>query len=293
MNAPYVPTIDAHMHLWDPDLLSYPWLQQHPQLQRRYGVEDYPGLDLGGDWQVDAAVVVEANVRDGAGLVESAWLDWVTATRPRIVGIVAYVDMLDEPRRAHVLAQLRRTPRVVGVRHNIQGNPPGFSTQRRFVAGVRAVGETGYPFDLCVTAAQLGEVRELVSLCPDVRFILDHCGKPDIRGGAFDDWRRGVDALAAHDTVTCKLSGLFTEAGTGHCDERTLRPYLRHVIESFGPRRVMYASDWPVCTLEGGAHAWHALVTDVICGLCSRNERSEILGGTAIRTYRLSMQLFE
>ncbi|MCC6927771.1 MAG: amidohydrolase family protein [Gemmatimonadaceae bacterium] len=289
MTTPHLPRVDAHIHLWDPEVLSYPWLQAHASLARRFLPEDYGSLNGGSARPVDAVVAVEGNVRDGAGVVEAAWLDWVAAMDPRIAGIVAYVDMLDDPRRDHAFTALRRMPRVVGVRHNIQGHPAGFSTQPRFVAGVRAVAAAGYPFDLCATASQLGEVRALVERCPEVHFILDHCGKPDIGHGSFDAWRRDIDAIAAHDTVTCKLSGLFTQCAPDPCDERAIRPYLRHVVEIFGPRRVMYASDWPVCTLAGSADAWHALVCDVVGGLCSRHERDEIFGGTAIRAYRLTI----
>lgn len=297
MTTSPTPVIDAHIHLWDTALLSYPWLRRHSMLDARWLPEDYSGFYREGyislaperGRQVDAVVVVEANVRGGVGVVEAAWLDWVAEKDPRIAGIVAFVDMLDESRRDYAIARLRRMPRVVGVRHNIQGNAPGFPTQPRFVAGVKAVGEAGYSFDLCATAAQLGDVRDLVSRCPDVRFVLDHCGKPDIRHGAFDAWRRDLDAIAKHESVCCKLSGLFTEAGLGQYDDRTLRPYLRHVIETFGPRRVMYASDWPVCMMDGLADEWNALVSDVVSGLCSRHERDEIFGGTAIRAYRLSI----
>lgn len=289
MSAPHVPRVDAHIHLWDPELLSYPWLDALPSLQRKFALGDFPGLAADAAHAVDAVIAVEANVAGGIGIAEANLLDRYAREEPRLVGIVAYVNVPEVSPCIRALEQLRRSHRVVGVRHNIQGHPPGYATHRNFVAGVKLVGEKDFPFDLCITAAQLAEVTTLVQRCPSVCFILDHCGKPNIASGGFEEWRRGIDALAAHPSVYCKLSGLFTEAGPGRCNVESLRPYLKHVIETFGPRRVMYASDWPVCTLAGSADDWHALVNDVVGGLCSRHERDEIFGGTAIRAYRLSI----
>lgn len=284
-----VPRVDAHVHLWDPDLFAYPWLDGIPTLQRTFAMRDYPGLEGVDTRAVDAVVVVEANVSAGSEFAEANWLESVARADSRLLGIIAYVDVTDPMACENAMWQLKRQRHIVGVRHNIQGHPPGYAVQASFVTGVRILERANLPFDLCITASQLAEVTGLVDRCPEVRFILDHCGKPDIAGAAFDEWRRGIDGLAKHQTVFCKLSGLFTEAGPGRCDADTLRPYLKHVVEAFGPRRVMYGSDWPVCTLAGRAEDWHAIVSDIVGGLCSRHERDEIFGGTAIRAYRLSI----
>jgi L-fuconolactonase len=284
-----VTRVDAHLHLWDPERFSYPWLAAIPPLQRAFAMRDYPGLQGDDMRSVDAVVAVEANVGAGSEFDEARWLEQIARADTRLVGIVAYVDVTDPMACENAIWQLKRQQCVVGVRHNIQGHPPGYAVQSSFVRGVRILERASLPFDLCITASQLAEVTGLVDRCPEVRFVLDHFGKPDIAGDAFDEWRHGIDAIAKHQTVFCKLSGLFTEAGPGRCDADTLRPYFKHVIEAFGPRRVMYGSDWPVCTLAGSAEDWHAIVSDVVSGLCSRHERDEIFGGTAIRAYRLSI----
>lgn len=284
-----VPRVDAHVHLWDPAHLSYPWLEEVPALQRAFAMRDYPGLQGDDTRTVDAVVAVEANVAAGAEFDEAKWLESIARADIRLAGIVAYVDVTDPIACENAMWQLKRQQRVVGVRHNIQGHPPGYAVQPSFVTGVRILERASLPFDLCITASQLAEVTGLVDRCPDVLFVLDHCGKPEIARVAFDEWRHGIDALSQHQTVFCKLSGLFTEAGAGRCDADTLRPYVKHVIEAFGPRRVMYGSDWPVCTLAGRVEDWHAIVSDIVGGLCSRHERDEIFGGTAIRAYRLSI----
>lgn len=287
--AARVPRVDAHVHLWDTSTLSYPWLEGVPALHRAYALGDYPGLAADDGSAVDAIVVVEANVGAGSEVEEAKWLELIARTDARLAGIVAYVDVTAPLECEHEIWQLKRSRHVVGVRHNIQGHPPGYAVHPSFVTGVRLLARTCLPFDLCITASQLPEVTALVAQCPDVCFVLDHCGKPEIARGSFDEWRRGIDDLASHDHVFCKLSGLFTEAGTGGRDAETLRPYLKHVVDAFGPRRVMYGSDWPVCTLAGRAEDWHVIVSEVVGGLCSRHERDEIFGGTAIRAYRLSI----
>jgi len=284
-----VPRVDAHVHLWDPALFAYPWLDGIPALQRPFAMHDYPGLGRDDARSVDAVVVVEANVVAGAGSVEASWLEQVARHDSRLAGIVAFVDVPDPIACEWAVRHFKRYRHVVGVRHNIQGHPPGYATHAAFVNGVRMLAVSDFPFDLCITASQLAEVTALVKRCPEIRFILDHCGKPDIARGSFDEWRHRIDALAEFDTVCCKLSGLFTEAGPGRCDADTLRPYVKHVVEAFGPRRVMYGSDWPVCTLAGSAEDWHTIVSDIVGGLCSRHERDEIFGGTAVRAYRLSI----
>lgn len=289
MMSARVPRLDAHVHLWDPRLLTYPWLDENPSLRREFVLRHYDGLQGDDARTVDAVVAVEANVAVGGSSHETKWLEMIARNDARLVGIVAFVDVTDPIACEWAVREYRRYGHIVGVRHNIQGHPPGYAAQQAFVNGVRMLALSDFPFDLCITASQLAEVATLVRRCPDIRFILDHCGKPDISRGAFDEWRRGIDDMAERDTVFCKVSGLFTEAGPGKCDADTLRPYLKHVVEAFGPRRVMYGSDWPVCTVAGSAKDWHAIVSEIVGGLCSRHERDEIFGGTAIRAYRLSI----
>jgi L-fuconolactonase len=275
--------IDAHVHFWDPARLAYPWLREAPPLQRAYLPGDYAPLATGA---VDAIVFVEANCASGAARREVDWVDELAAGEPRIAGIVAFVDLLDEAGREAALRSLRELPRVVGVRHNIQQHAPGFALQPAFVRGVQAVGALALPFDLCVTADQLPEVLALVERCPDTRFILDHCGKPAIRDDAFDDWARDLALLAAHERVACKLSGLLTEARADQRSTESMRPWLAHARECFGADRVLYGSDWPVCTLAGGEPRWRAIVHEATADWPAA-ERRALFGDNAARVYGL------
>jgi L-fuconolactonase len=276
--------IDAHVHFWDPSVLRYPWLAGEPALDARFTPADFPPLGSG---EVDAVLFVEANPAPELAADEVRWVNALADAEPRIAGIVAFVDLLDEARRAAALAQSAATPRVVGVRHNIQHQPAGFALQPAFVRGVQAVGASGRPFDLCITAGQLDEVIELVSRCPDVTFVLDHCGKPAIRDDAYDGWARDLERLASHERVSCKISGLLTEAREDQRSADQLARWIGRARECFGAARLLYGSDWPVSTLGGGAEKWRSIV-DAVTATWTEAERRALFADNASRIYGLS-----
>jgi len=277
--------IDAHVHFWDPAQLPYPWLAGEPGLDTAFLPTDFPPLLSG---EVDAVVFVEANVAPEQAADEVAWVNRLAETDPRIVGIVAFVDLLDERKRDATLARLAQTPRVVGVRHNIQHHAPGFALQPEFVRGVHSVSGSGWPFDLCITADQLPEVLALVERCPDTWFVLDHCGKPAIRDDAFDDWARDLERLAGHDRVSCKLSGLLTESREEQRWAAGLAKWIDRARECFGASRLLYGSDWPVSTLGGGVERWRAIVEELTSGWPEADRRA-LFAENAARVYGLSV----
>jgi L-fuconolactonase len=277
--------IDSHVHFWDPGRLRYAWLAAEPALGSAFLPADFEALASG---EVDAVVFVEANVGPQQAADEVAWVDRLAEVEPRIVGIVAFVDLLDERTRGAALARLERTSRVVGVRHNIQHQLPGFALQPEFVRGVRAVTDAGWPFDLCITADQLPEVLTLVEQCPDTSFVLDHCGKPAIRDGAFDSWARGLERLAGHDRVSCKLSGLLTESRDEQRSATALAPWIDHARRCFGAARLLYGSDWPVSTLGGGARRWREILEEVTASWPDADRRA-LFAENAARVYGLSV----
>jgi L-fuconolactonase len=279
--------IDAHVHFWDPSVLRYPWLAGEPDLGRAFRPADFGPLASG---DVDAVVFVEANVANGQSADEVAWVNELAVAEPRIAGIVAFVDLLDEPQCDAALADFRRMPRVVGVRHNIQHQPAGFALQPAFVRGVQAVGASGFPFDLCITADQLGETIDLVQRCPDVTFVLDHCAKPAIRDDAYDVWARDLERLASSERVSCKISGLLTEAREDQRSADGLARWIERVRDCFGAERLLYGSDWPVSTLGGGAARWRSIVDAVVAGWPGA-QREALCGGNASRIYGLSVSV--
>jgi len=249
--------VDAHVHFWDPGLLHYPWLNDTPELQRAFLADDLPALAHG---VLDGVVFVEANCRTTENFSELNFIDTLADAGARILGTVAFIDLCDGVRRTAALQELGRRARVVGVRHNIQHQPSGFGIQAEFVRGVQEVGRLGLTFDLCITARQLPEVTELVRQCPNTSFMLDHCGKPDIAGNAYESWATNLQRLAIHENVACKFSGLLSEARPDQRTAAGLLPFARHTMECFGPTRLVYGSDWPVVTTAGGEPLWRALV---------------------------------
>jgi L-fuconolactonase len=276
--------IDAHVHFWNPGLLRYPWLAETPTLRRAFLPEHFAPL---ADGAVDGVIVVEANCESSQAMTEVEFVDGLTAREPRVLASVAYVDLLDEDSRGETLRHLSRRDRVVGIRHNIQGQLPGFCLSPAFVRGVNDVAERGFTFDLCVTADQLGDAIELVRRCPDARFVLDHCAKPAIRDDAFSSWAVSLERLAAHDRVSCKLSGLLTEARPDQRNADALRPYAQHAHACFGADRLLYGSDWPVCTLAGGETLWRDIVEELTASW-SPSDRQAFDSDNAVRLYGLA-----
>lgn len=276
--------IDAHVHFWDPSVLRYPWLDSHPDLNAPFLPVDFSSF---GSQAVQGAIFVEANCAERRAGEELALVNRLATAEPRIVGIVGFVDMLDEAARIGGLERLRASGRAVGVRHNIQGHPAGFATQSAFARGVQEVGRFGLVFDLCVTAGQIREARALVEKCPGTQFVLDHCGKPVIRQGAFDAWAADLSDLSRMENVSCKLSGLMTEADENHCTFDGLYPFAAHALECFGTKRLLYGSDWPVCTSRGGDIMWRAF-TDRFTATWSPDERADFYANNAMRIYTLS-----
>lgn len=276
--------VDAHVHFWDPAQLNYPWLDNAPAMRRGYLPGDYPAIPAR---QIESVIFVEANCAPEQASIEVAFVSRLRASFPWIAGIVAFVDMLDEEARTRRLDELLMVDGAVGIRHNIQGHPPGFCAQPAFERGVRAVGESGFAFDLCATFDQLDDVNRLVERAPDTPFVLDHCGKPDIAHDGFDTWATSLERLAGSPNVSCKISGLFSEARPDQRTPEALRSYISHARECFGAARLIYGSDWPVVATSGGESTWRDVV-EACTATWPDDERHAFFVGNAERAYHLS-----
>lgn len=287
MNA--VQIVDSHVHFWDPRERDYPWLRSVPALDRAFLPSDYAAATDG--IAITQIVFVESNCLPEEAREEVQFVERLVSVEPRIAAIVAFADLTQGLRAGgsgpeQTLDALLSSPRVKGIRQNIQGQPPGFALQPAFVEGVRAVGRRGLTFDLCVTHDQLREVTDLVRRCADTRFVLDHCAKPAIRQRRLEPWRADIACLAAQENVCCKLSGLFTEAEPERRRDEDLLPYAASVVEFFGTERVLYGSDWPVLTLGGRYGDWHGF-TDRFTAAWTPTERRRFYADNAIRAYGL------
>lgn len=277
--------VDAHHHLWDLSVRDQDWITG-PELQplrRDFGVADLaPQARAAG---VDRTVLVQTITVPE----ETPEFLALAAESELIAGVVGWTD-LTRPDAADELARLRELPggrHLKGIRHQVQGEPdPKWLLRPDVRDGLVAVAEAGLVYDLVVLPHQLPACVRAAAEHPELTFVLDHLGKPPIVTGELRPWATAVRALAALPNTVCKLSGMVTEADLAKWTVDGLRPYADTVLDAFGPGRLMFGSDWPVCTLA----ASYAQVVDVaeeLTGGLGGEERAEVFGGTATRVYRL------
>lgn len=238
--------VDTHVHLWDPkgDGPALEWLEPIPALNQRYSVEEF--TEHAGT-QVGTMLFMETGASTEQAFDELEWVTTHCASKePRLVaGVFRAPVELGDGVKEH-LDTLTKSPFVKGIRRLIQGEADGFCSTPEFITGVKHVAAAGLPFDICVTASQLGDVIELVTACPEAQFVLDHFGKPDVKRSVMDPWREQIEKLAALPNVVLKLSGITTEADHESWRYEDLEPYFQHAVACFGDDRLIFGGDWPV-----------------------------------------------
>jgi len=277
--------IDSHQHFWSYSATDYPWIGAGMETLAR----DY----LPGDLEpVAAAACIGGSVAVQARqtLEETRWLLDLAERHPLIRGVVGWVD-LRSPAVGDQLAECVAREPFVGVRHVVQDEPdPRFLLGAEFVRGLKQLHPLGLTYDLLLYAPQLPAAVELVASLPEQPFVLDHLAKPRIAAwpqpADRHSWQRDIEALSRHENVCCKLSGLVTEAAWRQWRAADFAPYLDVALAAFGPERLMFGSDWPVCLLSGD-YAEVAGIVREFCGALSIAEQAAIWGGTASRFYGL------
>jgi len=269
--------VDAHHHFWDPTRREYPWMTEEiSAIRRPFGPGDLrPLLEDNG---VDRTILVQTV----SSLDETREFLDTAATSEFVAGVVGWVD-LTSPDVTDTIASLV-SDLLVGIRHQVHDEPdPGWLLRDDVQRGIAAVGEAGLVYDLLVRTRELPAALETVRRQKDVSFVIDHAAKPRIAGGSWDaEWERNLAPFSDEANVTCKLSGLVTEADWKSWTPEQLEPYVKRVIGWFGPERCMLGTDWPVCLLAASYdQVWDAL--QQIIGL-----NDLIFGDTATRVYGLS-----
>lgn len=284
---PDFPIIDAHVHLWDPARYEIPWLRQVPALNAPYELARYAEQTRG--IEIEAFVYEEIDIAPDYRLLEVHQADAYAADDPRLRGIVASAPLeYGDQVRTFLAALVTEGPRVKGVRRLLQGEAdPAFCLRPGFVRGVELLAEFDLAFDICVYHPQLASAVELVRRVPEVRFVLDHIGKPAIRDGLIDPWRALISELAALPNVVCKLSGVVTEADFETWTVEDIAPYVNHVLAAFGEDRVMFASDWPVLTQASTYQRWVETV-ETLTSDWSGPAKRKLWADNARKTYRLT-----
>ncbi len=282
---PAFPIVDTHLHIWDLSRLSYPWLANVPKLNRNHLIEDYRRAC--GPVQVAKMVFLQCECDFAQFQQEADWVTEVARQDPRIRGIVPWAPLEKGDAVEADLARLAANPLIKGIRRIIQFEPdPAFCLQPDFVRGVQRLERHGLSFDLCINHRQLANTLKLVRQCPEVRFVLDHIGKPDIKAGLLDPWRAELRELAALPNVWCKVSGLVTEANFEKWQPADLRPYLDHVLDCFGFERVMFGGDWPVSTQASDYPRWVQVLDEALAGT-SADEQHRLYVRNAEQFYRI------
>jgi len=281
-----VKVIDTHAHFWNVDTLRYPWIQKGSLFDRTFSLQDYLRSSAEAQAPIDGVIFIEADAASSCSLQEARWVQELAAGDSRVRAMVARVALTESPSVADDLDALAAIPLIRGIRDNIQGHAPGFAVQHSFVQGVREVGRRGLHFELCLKHPQLGEGLELARLCAEVPLVLDHCGKPDIRNGEREPWLAQIRQLAALPNVVCKISGLVTEADWERWQPEEILWYARQAADAFGPARILFGSDWPVCEAAGGFAKWFR-VAQTLTVSWSTTERESFFCSNAERVYRL------
>ncbi len=276
--------IDTHLHIVDQSALRYPWLAGAPSLNRDFFYEEYAreakrgGISATLHMEVDVAPddieaetsYVAGKAREPGSLLRGA----IAACRPEEPGFVDYLE------------RVRENPFVKGFRRVLHVVPDDVSEGLLFRQNVRRLAATGLTFDLCVLPHQIPKAIALVDVAPDVQFVIDHCGVPDIKAGAEHPWREHMNEIAKRPNVVGKISGVVAYADAESWTVETLCPYVEHTIEVFGWDRVVWGSDWPVCRLGDGLSTWLAATHALIAG-ASAEEKAKLLSGNAKRVWGL------
>lgn len=276
--------IDAHQHLWDPGQFSYSWTANHPPLNRAFRMGDYLAATKG--IEVLQSVHVEADVDPQFMAAETRHIlqlaerednplsGVVAAARPEFDNFHEYIESIV----GH--------PALKGVRRVLHTQPDELAITTTFVENVRSLEQYGLSFDLCVQARQLPIAINLVRECPEVQFILDHCGNPEIASGVSQLWREHLAQLASYPNVACKISGIVVNADHANWTAEDLLPSIEWTIECFGWDRVMFGSDWPVCTLASSLTRWVETLAALTHDAGEFNQR-KLFSENARRLYRL------
>ncbi len=275
--------IDTHQHLVYPEVAGYGWTDGIPVLAgQAFTIADYhrltEGLGIEGSFFMETAADdpdVAAETRHVAGLAgdpANGIRGLIATCRPETDdGFEAWID----DAQALGAVGFRRILHVVG---------DDMSESESFRANVRRIGARGLTFDMCFLARQLPIAAEFAAACDNTQLVLDHCGVPDIAGGGLDPWRDDMRRLAALPNVTCKLSGILAYCAPGAATYDAIAPYVDHVLETFGPDRMLWGSDWPVVDMANGLQDWIAVTRRILDGL-SEADAAAIGRETALRVY--------
>lgn len=273
--------IDSHQHFWIYEAEKHAWIDDDMNVIRKNFLPE----DLKLVYQengIDGCVAVQADQT----LIETDFLLDLAEKNDFIKGIVGWVD-LRASNIESVLEKYSRFPKLKGFRHVVQGEADhNFMLRPDFLNGISALEKYNFTYDILIFPHQLGTALELVRRFPKQKFVIDHIAKPYIKDGFYDGWAALMKVIGQHQNVYCKLSGMTTEADYNNWTPEQIEPYMQLVLDSFGAKRILFGSDWPVCLVAGNYTKTKELVTNFIAKL-SLEEQAAIMGENAIKFYNL------
>lgn len=286
---PSLPIIDTHQHLWDLTIQNIPWLAGDGPLSRKFMLADYEhdaqGLNITQTVYMEVDVAPSERSREAERV-----LALCRDPQSPLAGAVIGGNPL-EPLFDYYAKYFAVDPYVKGVRQVLHGGlKPGTCLDPQFVANVQRLGAHDLIFDLCMRPGELEDAAQLVRQCPDTRFVLDHCGNPDIHADPaspeHQNWQRGIAELARLPNVVCKISGIVAQVKSGERPDLLLAPFVGECARAFGPDRIMFASDWPVCTLGATLRGWVEALQTITKDWRSEDKR-KLFHDNAQRFYKL------
>jgi len=293
-----MPIVDTHQHLWDLEIVRPPWLRGDSNpLNRRYAMPEY--LEATRGLNVTKAVYMEVDVDPRDHVIEAEHVIGLCRSKqhPTVAAVIGGRPASDT--FGEYVARFKDNPYVKGVRQVLHGGTPaGYCLSDEFVRGIRLLGKAGLSFDLCLRAAELSDGVKLAERCPEARFIVDHCGNADphafvvAAGDAKPShdpavWRRDIDALAQLDNVICKISGVVARAPQEGA-AAALAPIVNHCLDAFGPDRVVFGGDWPVCLRGATFRQWVLILREIIANRPAAEQR-KLWHDNAVRCYGLDV----
>jgi L-fuconolactonase len=278
--------IDTHQHLWDLSRFRVPWLAGAPHINRSFVTSDY--LEATEGLGVAKTVYMEVDV-DPTQQAEEA--EYVIDLCERSDNPMSGAVISGRPASAEFEPYIRRfaqSPYIKGVRQVLHGDgtPAGYCLRPDFIRGIRLLGELGLSYDLCLRPGELLDGARLVDACPDTRFVLDHCGNASVAGGYSTQWAADLALLAERPNVICKVSGIVVSANPENWTAADLQPFVNHVLAEFGPDRVVFGGDWPVCTRTATFKQWVEALQSIV-QYRSDADRRRLFHDNAQRFYKL------
>ncbi len=280
------PIVDTHQHLWDLSRFRLPWIQKGSPLARSFVIKDYLTATAG--LNVVKAVYMEVDVEPKQ---QNAEADYVIdlcrqGKTPTVAAVISGRPASKD--FAKYVGRFKGSRYIKGLRQVLHGptTPAGTCLRPAFVAGIRLLGELGLSFDLCMRAAELPDAVKLVEACPGTRFILDHCGNANVQAKDRTQWRRDMARIAQCKNVVGKVSGIVASARPGKWTADDLAPIVNHTLDVFGPDRVMFGGDWPVCTLAATYRQWVEALRAIVRNRKEADQR-KLFHDNAVRFYGL------